>query len=218
MLKSVLRTLETEILKAFTNIQPQPKSFQICSELAGQSIQRKSIWTGGPLSVRRKFHRCVPQKMSYFYFLVISRDGLFHIWISIDHQTIDRRAVRQRSVRQETTMAKKGTLSSFCFQEKVPNERVSLRTTEVHILYPKIHNFRICLPKIIFSIPKKILYSFFHNPKNSSVFFSLPKRIPASFIDPKNSLLAKISDPKKLLGPPVIKICEWGPWDWNKRT
>ena len=43
MLKSILRTLETEILKAFTNIQPQPKSCQICSELAGQSIQRESI-------------------------------------------------------------------------------------------------------------------------------------------------------------------------------
>ena len=41
------------------------------------------------------------------------------------------------------------------------------------------------------TIPKKIL-----------VLFSRPKKIPASFIDPKKSLLAKMSDPKKSFGPP----------------
>ena len=65
-----------------------------------------------------------------------------------------------------------------------------------------------------FSIPKKFPWSFFRNPKKSLCFFSRPKKIPASFIHPKTSLLAKISDPKTSLGPspPVIKICEWGPW------
>ena len=49
-------------------------------------------------------------------------------------------------------------------------------------------------------------------PKKIPVLFSWPKKIPASFIDPKKSLLAKMSDTKKSFGPPVIKICEWGPW------
>ena len=50
-------------------------------------------------------------------------------------------------------------------------------------------------------------------PKKIPLLFSRPKKIPASFIDPKKSLLAKMSDPKKSFGPPVIKICEWGPWE-----
>ena len=50
-------------------------------------------------------------------------------------------------------------------------------------------------------------------PKKIPVLFSRPKKIPTSFIDPKKSLLAKISDPKNPSDPPpVIKICEWGPW------
>ena len=49
-------------------------------------------------------------------------------------------------------------------------------------------------------------------PQKIPVLFSRPQKIPASFIDPKKSLLAKMSDPKKSFGPPVIKICEWGPW------
>ena len=71
-------------------------------------------------------------------------------------------------------------------------------------------------------IPKKITTSefvypkksqlFFANPKNSLYFSLRPKTFPASFIDPKKSLWAKISDPRKSLGPPVIKICEGGPW------
>ena len=61
-------------------------------------------------------------------------------------------------------------------------------------------------------IPKKIttsecVYSkesllFLANPKNSLILLSQPKKIPASFIDPKESLLAKISNPKKSLGSP----------------
>ena len=50
-------------------------------------------------------------------------------------------------------------------------------------------------------------------PKKVPVLFSRPKNIPASFIDPKKSLLAKMSDPKNPSDLPVIKICEWGPWD-----
>ena len=68
----------------------------------------------------------------------------------------------------------------------------------------KNHNFRICQPK------KSLL--FFANPKNSLYFSLRPKKFPASFIDPKKLLWAKVSDPRKSLGGPVIKICEWGPW------
>ena len=52
-------------------------------------------------------------------------------------------------------------------------------------------------------------------PKKMPVLFSRPQKIPASFIDPKKSLLAKMSDPKNPLDPPVIKICEWGAWGGN---
>ena len=54
----------------------------------------------------------------------------------------------------------------------------------------------------------------YNTKKNPSVVFATQKKIPASFIDPKKSFLAKMSDPKKSFEPPppVIKICEWGPW------
>ena len=41
-----------------------------------------------------------------------------------------------------------------------------------------------------------------HTQKNPLVFFLQPKNSLASFVDPKKSL-----------GLPIIKICEWGPWD-----
>ena len=49
-------------------------------------------------------------------------------------------------------------------------------------------------------------------PQKIPLLFLRPKKIPASFIDPKKSLLAKMSDPKNPSDPPVIEICEWGPW------
>ena len=51
--------------------------------------------------------------------------------------------------------------------------------TDVHILYQKNHNFRMCLLKRVttfFSKPKKFLNSFFATQKNPSVFHR-PKRI-----------------------------------------
>ena len=76
-------------------------------------------------------------------------------------------------------------------------------------------------------IPKKITTSEFVYPKKSLtvVPFSQPKKIPLfSSHDPKKSQhLSFLSDPKKSLwpkfqtqknhsDPPVIKICEYGPW------
>ena len=51
-------------------------------------------------------------------------------------------------------------------------------------------------------------------PKKIPLLFSRPKKIRASFIDPKKIFLAKMSDQKNPSDPPppVIKICEWGPW------
>ena len=56
----------------------------------------------------------------------------------------------------------------------------------------------------------------FLQPKKIPPFFSRPQKIMASFIDPKKSPLAKISDPKNHSEPPVIKVCEWGPWGVQK--
>ena len=44
--------------------------------------------------------------------------------------------------------------------------------------------------------------------KKIPVLFSRPQKIPASFKDPKKSLLAKMSDPKKSFGPPR----HWNMW------
>ena len=76
----------------------------------------------------------------------------------------------------------------------------------------KNHNFRMCLPKKVttfFSIPPKVPLSFFRNPKICLCFCCDPKN-PGLFHRPKKSLWAKISG-RIPLGPPVIKICEWGP-------
>ena len=81
------------------------------------------------------------------------------------------------------------------------------KITTSEFVYPKKNNY------FFLAYPKKSLCPFLATQKNPSVFFSWPQKILVSFIDPKKSPLAKISDPKKSLGPPVIKICEWGPWE-----
>ena len=86
--------------------------------------------------------------------------------------------------------------------------------TELSISYPK--KIRICLPKKIttfLAYQKKSLSPFFATQKkNPSIFFTTQKN-PCIFHRPKKkSLLAKIWPKKSLWTPPVIKICEWGPW------
>ena len=84
--------------------------------------------------------------------------------------------------------------------------------TEVHILYLKKSQLQNLSTQ-------KNHYFLKHTQKYPLLLFRNPKKIPASFIGPKESLLAEISDPKKISRtlppppPPVIKICEWGPWD-----
>ena len=48
-------------------------------------------------------------------------------------------------------------------------------------------------------------------PQKIPVLFSRPKKISASFIDPKKSLLAEMSDPKKSFGPPSLKYVSGAP-------
>ena len=52
-------------------------------------------------------------------------------------------------------------------------------------------------------------------PKKIPLLFSRPKKILAFFIDRKNPFWPKCQTQKNPLDPPVIKICEWGPWDDN---
>ena len=55
-----------------------------------------------------------------------------------------------------------------------------------------------------------------YNTQKIPVLFSRPKKILASFIDSIKIPFGQNVRPKKILGtpprPPVIKICEWGPW------
>ena len=57
-------------------------------------------------------------------------------------------------------------------------------------------HYNLCLCYFWFELMKNTI------PPKIPVLFSRPKKIPASFIDPKKSLLAKMSDPKKSFGPP----------------
>ena len=57
-------------------------------------------------------------------------------------------------------------------------------------------NYKLRLCYFLFELMKNTI------TKKIPVLFSRPKKIPASFKDPKKSLLAKMSDPKKSFGPP----------------
>ena len=89
--------------------------------------------------------------------------------------------------------------------------------TEVHILYPKNHNFKICLPQKITTLlayPPPNTLVLFTQPQKIPLFFSRPPKNPGVFQRPKKITLGQnFRPPKKSLGPPILKICEWGPWD-----
>ena len=82
-----------------------------------------------------------------------------------------------------------------------------------------MHNFSICLPKKIttfFSIPKKNPLVLFSQPKKIPPFFFVTQKNSGIFHRPKKIIFGQNFRPKKSLGPPtpppIIKICEWGPW------
>ena len=84
----------------------------------------------------------------------------------------------------------------------------------------KNHNFRICLPKkslLCLAYPKNPLV-LFRNPKKSlCFFFPYPKKSRRLSYTPKNNFWPKFQTQKNHSDPlpPVFKICEWGPWDWQ---
>ena len=67
-------------------------------------------------------------------------------------------------------------------------------------------NYKLRLCYCLFELMKNTI------PKKIPVLFSRPKKIPASLIDPKKSLLAKMSDPRKILRtPPSLKYVSGAP-------
>ena len=86
-----------------------------------------------------------------------------------------------------------GELSVLSFNSQGPHSHILMTggPTEVHILYPK-----------------KSQLQNLSTQKNPYFFLSIPK-----------NLWPKCQTQKNPSAPPVIKICEWGPWDsiipWN---
>ena len=76
-------------------------------------------------------------------------------------------------------------------------------------------NFRICLPQKIttlFSIPKKIPYSFFRNPKESLCFFFATQKNPGIFHRPKKITFGQHFRPQKITrNPPSLKYVSGAP-------
>ena len=76
-------------------------------------------------------------------------------------------------------------------------------------------------------IPKKITTSEFVYPKKSLLFLTYPKKSlhfffttqknPSVFHRPKKITFGQNFRPKKITQtpPPIIEICEWGPWGFN---
>ena len=95
----------------------------------------------------------------------------------------------------------------FCISKFYYLSSGKLKHANFNFGFGQKQNYKLRLCYFWFELMKNTI------PKKIPLLFSRPKKIPASFIDPKKSLLAEMSDPKKSFGPPpVIKICEWGPW------
>ena len=95
----------------------------------------------------------------------------------------------------------------FCISKFYYLSSGKLKHANFNFGFGQKQNYKLRLCYCWFELMKNII------PQKIPALFSRPKKIPASFIDPKKSLSAEMSDPKKSFGPPVIKICEWGPWE-----
>ena len=91
-----------------------------------------------------------------------------------------------------------GVQQRFTFYTPKKSQLQNLSTQKNHYFFLAYQKN----PLLLFLQPQKIPLFLFATPKNIGIFHR-----------PKKSLLVKISDPKKLLRPPVIKICDWGPLD-----
>ena len=113
-------------------------------------------------------------------------------------------------------MTRRSDRGSYFIPQKTPtSEFVYPKKSLLFLAYPKKShtNSNLCLC-YCWSEVMKTQYS-----KKIPVVLLQPKKIIASFIDPKKSLSAKMSNPKKSSDPPPIsKICEGAPGVTNDMT
>ena len=85
----------------------------------------------------------------------------------------------------------------FCISKFYYLSSGKLKHANFNFGFGQKQNYKLPLCYFWFELMKNTII-----PKKIPVLFSRTKKIPASFIDPKKSLLAKKSDPKKSFGPP----------------
>ena len=94
----------------------------------------------------------------------------------------------------------------FCISKFYYLSSGKLNHANFNFGFGKKQNYKLRLCYFLFELMKNTI------PQKIPVLFSRPKKIPASFIDPKKSLLAKMSDPKKILRtPPSLKYVSGAP-------
>ena len=84
----------------------------------------------------------------------------------------------------------------FCISKFYYLSSGKLKHANFNFGFGQKQNYKLRLCYFLFELMNNTI------PKKIPVLFSRPKKILASFIDPKKSLLAKMSDPKKSFGPP----------------
>ena len=84
----------------------------------------------------------------------------------------------------------------FCISKFYYLSSGKLKHANFNFGFGQKQNYKLRLCYFLFELMKNTI------PKKIPLLFSRPQKIAASFIDPKKSLLAKMSDPKKSFGPP----------------
>ena len=97
----------------------------------------------------------------------------------------------------------------FCITKFYYLSSGKLKHANFNFGFGQKQNYKLRLCYFWFELMKNTI------PKKILLLFSRPKKIPVSFIDPKKSLLAKMSDPKKSFGPPApsLKYVSGAPGD-----
>ena len=84
----------------------------------------------------------------------------------------------------------------FCISKFYYLSSGKLKQANFNFGFGQKQNYKLRLCYFWFELMKHTI------PKKISLLFLRPQKIPTSFIDPKKSLLDKMSDPKKSFGPP----------------
>ena len=96
----------------------------------------------------------------------------------------------------------------FCISKFCYSSSGKVKHANFNFGFGQKQDYKLRLCYFLFELMKNII------PKKIPLLFSRPKKILVSFIDPKKIPFGQNVRPKKILQtPPVIKICEWGPWD-----